>query len=277
MMKRNIRIETKIKLNNRLEMPIFGLGTYQAHGKESQQAVLYALEAGYRHIDTASIYGNEKEVGEAIRKSGIQREEIFVTSKLWNSDHGYDKALAACKKSLKRLRLSYLDLYLIHWPVRDPRNETWRAMEALLEEGKCRSIGVSNYMIWHLEDLLESSSTIPAVNQVEFSPYLYLEDLLSFCRSHKIQLESYSPLTKGQKLGDPRLIAIASRYEKTPAQILIRWALQHEVAVIPKSANRERILENADVFDFELSEEDMDALDSFHQNYRTSWDPTAIF
>ncbi len=272
-----MKIDTKVKLNNGVEMPIFGLGTFQMRsGKETQQAILSALKAGYRLIDTAQMYGNEEDVGIALRKSGIPREEVFITTKLWNSEHGYQKALDACEESLGKLGLSYVDLYLIHWPVQKLRNETWKAMQTLLENGKCRAIGVSNYMIRHLEDLLANSETVPAVNQVEFSPYLYLKDLLEFCRSHKIQLEAYSPLTKAHKLNDPKLAAIAKRYSKTPAQILIRWVLQKEVVVIPKSSHKERILENADVFDFEISPEDMTLLDSFKQNLRTSWDPTTI-
>ena len=178
--------------------------------------------------------------------------------------------------SRERMRLSYIDLYLIHWPVEGLRNETWKAMEKLQEEGKCRAVGVSNYMIWHLEKMLSNPSIIPAVNQVEFSPYLYLKDLLDFCRSHDILLESYSPLTKGVKLNDPKLLAIASKYSKTAAQILIRWILQHDIVVIPKSSRKERIEENADVFDFTISEEDMRTLDSFHEDLRTSWDPTSV-
>lgn len=272
---KNLKIDSKVKLNNGVEMPIFGLGTFQAQsGKEARDAVLHALQVGYRHIDTASMYGNEEDVGAAIRESGIPREEIFVTTKLWNSDHGYDNGLAAFEKSRRRLRLSYVDLYLIHWPVQDLRKETWRALETLLKEGKCRAIGVSNYMIRHLEELMDSSSTIPVVNQVEFSPYLYQKDLLEFCRKHDIQLEAYSPLTKGHKLNDPKLGRIASKYSKSPAQILIRWVLQHEMVVIPKSSRKERITENAGVFDFTISPEDMRALDLFDQGLRTSWDPS---
>jgi len=272
-----IRIDTTVKLNNGVQMPIFGLGTWQTRkGKETQEAVLQALNVGYRLIDTASMYGNEKDVGEALRKSGLPREEVFITTKLWNSDHGYDKALAAFEESRKKLGLDYVDLYLIHWPVEGLRSESWRAMEKLLGEGKCRAIGISNYMTWHLEELLSHSSTTPAVNQVEFHPYLYLKELLDFCQSHDIQLESYSPLTKGVKLDDPKLVDIAKKYSKTPAQILIRWVLQHGVIVIPKSSHKERIEENAHVFDFTISEEDMNALDSFHQNFRSSWDPSRI-
>lgn len=274
-MMEEIRIDTKVKLNNGIEMPIFGLGVYQARrGRKTQEAVLVALKAGYRLIDTASMYENEEDVGEAFRKSGIPREEVCITTKLWNSDHGYDLAIAAFEKSRKRLGLSYIDLYLIHWPVEGLRNESWKAFETLQKSGKCRAIGVSNYMIWHLEELLNNSSTIPAVNQVEFSPYLYQKDLLEFCRNHDIQLEAYSPLTKGYKLNDQKLVAIASKYSKSPAQILVRWALQKEVVVIPKSSRKERIYENSDVFDFTISPEDMSLLDSFNQDLRTSWDPS---
>ena len=276
MMTEEISIDTKVKLNNGVEMPIFGLGTYLTRrGKETQEAVLHALEAGYTHIDTAKIYGNEEDVGEAIRKSGIPREEVFITTKLWNSDHGYDAAVAACEQSLKLLGLSYVDLYLIHWPVEGLRNETWKAMERLLKEGGCRAIGVSNYTIWHLEELLRNSSTVPAVNQVEFHPYLYQKNLLEFCQSHNIQLESYSPLTKGEKLNDPKLAAIGSKYSKSPAQVLIRWVLQRGIVVIPKSSRKGRIYENANVFDFTISAEDMKTLDSFNQDLRTSWDPSS--
>jgi len=272
-----ISIETKVELNNGVEMPLFGLGTYQARpGKQTKDAVLYALEIGYRLIDTAAMYENEEAVGEAIKESGIPREEIFLTTKLWNADHGYEKALAAFEESLKRLGLSYIDLYLIHFPVENLRNESWRALEKLLEQGKSRAIGVSNYMIWHLEELFKSSSTIPAINQVEFNPYLYQKELLDFCKSHSIMFEAYSPLTKGHKLDDPKLGEVASKYSKSPAQILIRWALQKGTIVIPKSSNKERILENATVFDFEITTEDMNHLDSFHQDLRTSWDPSTV-
>jgi len=272
---KDLKIDSKVGLSNGVEMPIFGLGTFQSRsGKETRDAVAGALRVGYRHIDTASMYGNEEDVGAAIKESGVPREEIFVTTKLWNSDHGYDSALAAFERSRRRLDLSYVDLYLIHWPVEDVRNESWRALETLLEEGKCRAVGVSNYMTRHLEELLEKSSTVPAVNQVEFSPYLYQRDLLEFCRRSNIQLESYSPLTKGRKLDDPKLIALASKYSKSAAQVLIRWALQHRIVVIPKSSRRERIVENAGVFDFVISPEDMKALDLFDQDLRTSWDPS---
>jgi diketogulonate reductase-like aldo/keto reductase len=220
------------------------------------------------------MYGNEREVGNAVRRSGIPREEIFVTTKLNNSNHGYESALSSFDRSLELLGLSYVDLFLIHWPVEGLRGESWRALEELLEEGKCRTIGVSNYMTWHLKEVLDQSSTVPAVNQVEFSPYLYQRDLLEFCRSKTIQLEGYSPLTKGEHLRDPDLGTIASKYSKTSPQIMLRWALQKGIITIPKSTNRERLKENAEIFDFEISSEDMDSLDSFNIDLRTSWDPS---
>ncbi len=272
-----MRMDTTLKLHNGVEMPILGFGTYQlGSARETQEAVLDALKAGYRLIDTAAMYGNERQVGEALRRSGIPRQKVFITTKLWNSDHGYDAAIAACEKSLERLGLPYIDLYLIHWPVQDLRAETWKALETMLASGKCRAIGVSNYTIRHLEELLDHSDAVPAVNQVEFSPYLYQRDLLEFCRAHHIQLEAYSPLTKGRRLRDAELIEIAARYSKSPAQILIRWGLQKGLVVVAKSSNENRISENADVFDFTISDEDMDVLDSFHRDLHTSWDPSTV-
>ncbi len=265
------------RLNNGVEIPYLGLGVYLAgSGAGTRKAVQHALQAGYRHIDTASSYGNEREVGTAVRNSRIPREEIFITTKLWNSDHGYDRTITACEESLMTLGLSYMDLYLIHWPVEKLRNEAWKAMIALQEEGKCRAIGVSNYTIRHLEELLADSPVVPAVNQVEFSPFLYQKDLLDFCRSCGIQLEAYSPLTRGKKLNHPTIASLASEYGKTAAQIMIRLPLQHDVVVIPKSANQRRIYENADVFDFEISSEDLALLDSLNEDFRVCWDPSDV-
>ncbi len=264
-------------LNNSVEIPCLGLGVYQSErGAETQNAVRWALEAGYRHIDTARVYGNERDVGTAIKESGVSRSEVFITTKLWNDDQGYDATLAACNKSLERLQVDYVDLYLIHWPVENLRLESWRAMEKLLADGKTRAIGVSNYMEHHLTELLDNSNTAPAINQIELSPYNYLQrkPVVGLCRHNNIQVEAYSPLTKALKLNDPKLVDIARRYNKTPAQILIRWALQKEAVVIPKSVHKERIIENADVFDFSISTEDMEALDSFNENLATGWDPT---
>jgi diketogulonate reductase-like aldo/keto reductase len=292
-----LKIDTKITLNDGRLIPQLGLGVWQTRaGATCEAAVLAALEAGYRHIDTAAMYGNEDSVGAAIRKSGIPREKIFVTTKLWNSDHGNPER--ALDTSLRKLKFDYVDLYLIHYPVRE-RRQSWRALEALRTQGKARSIGVSNFTIKHLKELLAETATFPAVNQVEFHPYLYQRDLLDFCAAKGIVTEAYSPLTKGARLKDPKLVAVAKRYskvgvqpaatwsqlplmdkfsrrpgDKSTAQILIRWALQHGLVVIPKSANRGRIFEDAAVFDFEITAEDMQHLDRFNENLRTCWDPT---
>jgi diketogulonate reductase-like aldo/keto reductase len=289
-----LTIDRKLPLNDGNAIPQLGLGVWQTRsGRKCEAAVLAALEAGYRHIDTASVYGNEESVGTAIRASGIGREEIFVTTKLWNTDHR--KPERALENSLRKLNVDYVDLYLIHFPVPE-RRQSWRILEILQAQGKTRSIGVSNFTIKHLTDLLGDCETVPAVNQVEFHPYLYQRELLEFCRTKGIVLEAYSPLTHGERLNDRNLVALAKKYSsppappadgsqkqarprtsaktKSPAQILIRWALEHDLVVIPKSANRERIFENAEVFDFELSPEDMRLLDSLNENLRTSWDPT---
>jgi diketogulonate reductase-like aldo/keto reductase len=270
-----LTLQSRVKLNNGVEMPMLGLGVWQmAQGTETQRAVKSALDIGYRLIDTAKLYANERDVGIAVRESGIPREEVFVTTKLWNTDHGFETAIKAFNGSLRELGFDYVDLYLIHWPVAPLRRDSWRALVKLLEEGKCRAIGVSNYTISHLEGLLRDSSVVPAVNQVEFSPFLFQEELMDSCQDHNIQLEAYSPLTKGARLGDPKLRPFAAKYHKTAAQILIRWALQHNIVVIPKSSKPERILENSQVFDFEISSADMKMLDSLGEDYRTTWDPT---
>ncbi|MFC1583430.1 aldo/keto reductase [Candidatus Neomarinimicrobiota bacterium] len=268
-------LASRTSMNDGLEIPWLGLGVYLTEaGSQTQQAVHHALEAGYRHIDTAMFYGNERDVGIAVRNSGLPREEIFVTTKLWNSDHGYQRTRDACNESLRVLDLGYIDLYLIHWPVEQLRGESWRALIELQQAGKCRSIGVSNYTIRHLRELLRDSSVVPAVNQVEFSPFLFQSELLEFCREHGILLEAYSSLTRGKKFSHPTIAALAKKYHKTPAQILIRWTLQHAVVVIPKSVHRERILENADIYDFDISSADMAELDALDENFRLSWDPT---
>jgi len=272
-MERNINY--KIKMNNGSNIPQFGLGVYLAKkGRECRKAVTWALEAGYRHIDTASSYGNEKEVGKAIRDSEIRREEVFVTTKLWNADQGYENTLKAFDKSLKTLKVDYVDLYLIHWPVTEKRKESWKALEKIYESGYCRSIGVSNYMINHLEELFTYANIIPALNQVEFSPYLYQKELLDFCIRNKILLSAYAPLTRMKKLSDPQLQSISKALNKTTAQVLIRWAIEHELVVTPKSVNKERIIENANVFDFCLDESQMKILDSMNEDLRTCWNPT---
>jgi methylglyoxal/glyoxal reductase len=273
----NLNIESTVKLNNNVRIPILGLGVYQTPpGRVTQNAVKFALSVGYRHVDTARIYGNEADVGEAVRKSGVPREQLFVTTKLWNGDQGYDSTLRACEASLKRLGFDYVDLYLIHFPVPETRKESWKAMMTLLERGKCRAIGVSNFTIPHLEDLLEEHELTPAVNQVEFHPFLYQKELLEYCQRKGIQVEAYSPLARGEKLKHPRLTAVAAKYSKTPAELMIRWGLQHGLVVIPKSTREERIRENSQVFDFEISADDMRSLDSLNEDLRLNWDPTNI-
>jgi len=273
----SLNINSKIKLNNGVEIPILGLGTYLAdQGKQALQAIEFALEAGYRHFDTAAFYFNEESVGRAIRESSIDRKEIFVTTKVWNSDHGYEKTLKAFNLSMKKLDIEYVDLYLVHWPVEGLRSETWRALEKLYEEGLCRAIGVSNYTIQHLDELLEECRVEPAVNQVEYHPFLYQRKLRDYCRSKNIALESYSPLTKGQRINDRHLTEIAKKYNKSNAQILIRWNIEQEVVVIPKSSNKERIIENSKVFDFTIKPEDMEKLNALNEGYRCTWDPSNI-
>jgi diketogulonate reductase-like aldo/keto reductase len=270
-----LTIRSTVTLRGGVEMPRFGLGVWQsAPGEETRGAVADALGVGYRHVDTARAYRNEADVGEALRASGIPRREVFVTTKLWNADHGYDRALRAIDKSLASLGLEQVDLYLVHWPVEGLRGDTWRAMERILAAGKARAIGVSNYTIRHLDELLASAKEPPSVNQVEFNPFLYQRALLEHCRRHGVQLEAYGPLVRAHRMDHPALGAIAAKHRRTPAQVLVRWGLQHDVVVIPKSVRPERIRENADVFGFTLDAEDMARLDGLDEGYRTSWDPS---
>ncbi|MHA2357756.1 MAG: aldo/keto reductase [Candidatus Heimdallarchaeaceae archaeon] len=273
----NLEITTKLKLNNNVNIPLFGLGTYlSASGLEVENAVKTALDVGYRHIDTARFYHNEESIGKAIREYSLPRKEVFLTTKLWNTDHGYEKAINAFHGSLRRLDIEYVDLFLIHWPVEKLRNETWKALEEVYKEGYCKAIGVSNYTINHLKELLEICEIKPTVNQVEFHPFLYQKELLDYCRKNDIILEGYSPFAKGQRINDSKITTIAQKYNKTNAQIIIRWHLQHNVVVIPKSARKSRIIENSEVYDFVISDEDMNYLDSLNENFRCTWDPTNV-
>lgn len=265
-----LSLRSTVTLNNGVQMPVLGLGTFQSKsGGETRQAVLWALEAGYRHIDTAAAYGNEQDVGTAIGESGIPRQEIFITTKIWNADQGYESTLRAYDASCRRLGVEMVDLLLIHWPIRDRRADTWRALVHLYQQGRVRAVGVSNYTITHLRELLMDSPVVPAVNQYETSPFNTRQALADFCREHGIQVESYSPLVRGRKLDDPALAEIAGRYGKTPAQVLIRWALEKGMVVIPKSVRRERIIENSAVFDFALTPADMQRLDGLNENLHT--------
>ncbi|MBI4438424.1 aldo/keto reductase [Candidatus Woesearchaeota archaeon] len=264
-------VSPMIGLNDGHGIPVLGLGTWQMSSKAAEAAVGWALEAGYRHVDTAAIYGNEEGVGRALRSGKVAREEVFVATKLWNADHKSPRdALLA---SLRRLQLDYVDLYLIHFPV-PQRVRSWKALEALQAEGLCRSIGVSNFTVRHLEGLFGDCSVVPAVNQVELHPFLYQRGLLELCRKKGVVVEAYSPLTHGQRLDDARLAEVASRCGKSPAQVLIRWCVQKGMVVLPKSANKERIAENADVFGFRINEGDMAFLDSLDEGFRTCWNPT---
>lgn len=272
-----LSLQSTVRLNNGVEIPRLGLGVFRSPpGQKTRQAVLDALAAGYRHVDTAHIYGNERDVGEAVRRSGLPREEIFLTTKLWNADQGYDRALRAFDRSAAELGVDHVDLYLIHWPVEGLRRESWRALESLQRSGRCRAVGVSNFTVAHLTELLRRCELVPAVNQVELHPFLYQRELIDFCHAKGIAVEAYSPLAKAQKLDEPTLVGVAAKYQKTPAQVLIRWSLQHGLVVIPKSIRKERIEQNADVFDFALAPADMRQLDALNQDLRTAWDPTHV-
>ena len=272
-----LALESRFPLNDGRAMPVLGLGVWQVPaGAVARRAVLEAFKVGYRHVDTAKLYGNEADVGIAVRDSGLARDDVFVTTKLWNSDHGTESALRAGRESLKRLGLDAIDLYLIHWPVPRLRGESWDALIRLKEDGVARSIGVSNYTVRHLEEMRKTSGVVPAVNQVEFNPFLFQRDLLEYCVAHGILLEAYSPLMKGRRLDDPTISGVAKAHGRTPAQIVLRWALQHDVAVIPKSVRPERIRENCRLFDFALSADQMRALDGLDERHHTSWNPDEI-
>jgi diketogulonate reductase-like aldo/keto reductase len=256
-----LSIDAAVQLNNGLGIPALGLGVWQmSEGVETEQSVLWALEAGYRLIDTAKIYGNEAGVGNAVRKSGIAREEIFVTTKIWPTD--FFRVRAAFQKSLDKLGLGYIDLYLIHWPIPFVKSGLWKDFENIYAEGRVRAIGVSNYSVEQLEALASIAEIPPAVNQVRFHPVSYKRKLLDYCKSKNIVLEAYSPLARGKKFRDPVIVEIARKYARTPAQIVIRWSLQHDLIPIPKSSRKERIIENGAVFDFQFADNDMKPLDS---------------
>ena len=272
-----LTIKSKSKLNNGVEIPYLGLGTYNIRGKkEVERALHFAFDVGYRLIDTAAAYYNEEEIGNAIKSSSVPREEIYITTKLDNPDNGYESTFKAFEKSLKKLGCDYIDLYLIHWPLSKKRDESWRAMVKLYEQGICKSIGVSNYTIRHLEELFKNSSVTPAVNQVEFNPFVFEPELLHFCNKHKILMEAYTPIARGRRFDNKIIKEISVKHNKTSAQVMLRWSLQHNVVVIPKSSNEKRIRENADIFDFNLDEGDMKILNSLDENLRASADPHEI-
>ncbi len=260
-------------------IPRLGLGVFKAGaGAGTRRAVRWAFEVGYRHIDTASVYKNEREVGEAFRESGIPRDEVFLTTKLWREDYGYDQTMRAFDASLARLGVEAIDLYLLHWPRPDNRVETWRAVDALRRAGRCRATGVSNFTVEHLSQLVNETTVVPAVNQIELHPFLQQRELVEHCRRLGVVVEAWAPLTKGQRLDHEVLLAVAAETQRTVAQVLIRWSLERGFVVIPKSSNRERIRENAAVFDFSLSKQQMARIDALEENLRTApgWDPTTV-
>ena len=264
-------------LHNGVKMPWVGLGVFKVtEGEEVVQSVKAAIKNGYISIDTAAIYKNEEGVGQAIKESGVPREELFITSKVWNSDQGYESTLAAFETSLNKLGLDYLDLYLIHWPGKNKYKETWKALEKLYKDGRVRAIGVSNFLVHHLEDLISTAEIKPMVNQVEFHPHLTQKELLAYCKKEGIQMEAWSPLKQGQLLNEPVLEDLAHKYNKSVAQVILRWDLQHGVVTIPKSIKEHRIIENADIFDFELSAEDMDKIDGLNQDSRAGSHPDTM-
>jgi methylglyoxal/glyoxal reductase len=271
-------LQATTTLNNGVKMPWFGLGVFKVEeGPELVNAVKTAIKHGYRSIDTAAIYGNEEGVGQGIREglaeAGITREDLFVTSKVWNADLGYESTIAAYETSLQKLGLEYLDLYLIHWPVEGKYKDAWKALETMYKEGRVKAIGVSNFQVHHLEDLISDAEIKPAVNQVEFHPRLTQEEVRAFCQKNDIQLEAWSPLMQGELLDNEVLQEIAGKYNKSVAQIILRWDLQNGVVTIPKSTKEHRIIENSQVFDFELAEEDMKRINELNQNHRVGPDP----
>jgi diketogulonate reductase-like aldo/keto reductase len=279
--------DSVVCLNNNVKVPILGLGTFLAKKDEAYDAVQFALRNGYKHIDTATVYKNEKDIGRALRDSGIDRKTIFITSKLSPADHGFQSARDACMRSMQDLGVDYLDLYLIHWPGAQglpatseqnivKRRESWRALEALYREGKVKAIGVSNYTVTHLKTLLKNCEIVPAVNQVELHPQLQQRELIEFCKIHGITVVPYSPLGQGRLLEFDEVFHVARKNQRTPAQVLLRWALQKNFVVIPKSVKPFHILENSEIFDFELDQEDMKLFDSMDANVHYCWDSSDI-
>lgn len=264
-----------LTLNNGVEIPQLGFGTYQIEPRDTAEAVRTALEIGYRHIDTAEMYGNEKEVGQAVRDSGVARDEIFVTSKLNNGFHAYGDALTAFARSLDDLNLEYLDLFLIHWPLPQVGDftETWKALEEVYASGRVKAIGVSNFNPPHLSRLLQRTTVVPAVNQIEVHPYLTQDDVRAFNAEHEIATEAWSPIAQGKVLTDPVLVSVAERLDRSAAQVALRWHLQRGDIVFPKSVTRERVAENFRLFDFELTQDDMAAITSLNRDERTGPDP----
>ena len=275
----SLTLHDTVQLTSGRRMPMLGFGTWKLQeGDEVRDAVVTALKAGYRHVDTAAMYDNERGVGQAIRDSRVRREEIFLTTKVWNDDirAGYDAVLRACEASLERLKVSYVDLYLLHWPIAEKDREAWRAMETLYRSGKARSIGVCNYLPHQLDALLPGVGVTPMVNQVEFHPFLLQPDLAEACAGYGIVREAWPPLMQGHVGDVPAIVDIAKRLHRTPAQVVLHWALQHRVVTIPRSSNPKHIAENAALFDFELTPDDIALLNELDQNKRFGPDPDRV-
>ncbi|MBI4818668.1 MAG: aldo/keto reductase [Deltaproteobacteria bacterium] len=265
-----------ITLRSGTEIPRIGLGVFRASPEDTRSAVLDALRIGYRHIDTARVYQNEDAVGAAIRESGVPRSEVFVTTKLWNDDQGYDRTMRAFNASLLRMGFDYVDLYLLHWPVPGRRLDSWRALEEIHASGRAKAIGISNFQDRHVEELLSHCKIIPHVNQMEISPFLQQRAVRAVCQRAEIAVEAYSPLTKGYRLGHAAITKVASRLQKSPAQVLVRWGLEQGLVVLPKSTKAERIKENAAVFDFELDADSRSELDALEEGLVTGWDSRPV-
>lgn len=268
-------LNSTVTLNNGLEMPLLGMGVWKSANKTASQSVRWALKAGYKLIDTAKQYGNERGVGDGLTKglseNGLKREDIFLTTKIFNGDEGYDSTLSAFDDQLKNLQTDYVDLLLIHWPVTGKYNETWKAFEKIYQDGKAKAIGVSNFNVERLNDLLSQATVTPAVNQMEFHPLEQETDIKNFCDQHNIHLEAWSPLGGGESLNNPQITKLAEKYHKTTAQIILRWDMQREVISIPKSTHEKYIQQNTDIYDFELTDDDVNLINSLDLDKRSLW------
>ncbi|WP_027962945.1 aldo/keto reductase [Halalkalibacillus halophilus] len=267
-------LQDRIQLNNGINIPGIGLGVYKVwEDQEAADTVRTAINQGYRLIDTASFYDNEVGVGQGVQEADANREDVFITSKVWNEEQGYDETLRAFEQSLQKLNMDYLDLYLIHWPVTGKYEDTWKAMERLYSEGMIKSIGVSNFHKHHLEKLFVKANEKPVVNQVEFHPHLIQREVKQYCEREDIKLEAWSPLKRGQVLEEDVIVSLAEKYQKTPAQIILRWDIEQEVITIPKSTNEKRMKENTDIFDFQLTKEEVETINNLHCDSRTGPNP----